>query len=254
LLKRPELRETNIEVSVLGVKILLELLGRYDVVATFFTTGKFVKQEPHIVRKIKKLGHEIASHGYSHEPLKNKSYREQEREIEAVTEAIKKIGLKPMGFRAPKCLVDRQMLEIIYKFGYRYDSSLHPTLVPGRYYKFFSPRKWYKVFSDRDFLEIPITVLPILRLPISWLWIRNFGAWYGKMLTSLTRMVDDYAVFYVHPWEFVKLPKILPNYYRRNSGEGFVKIIESYLKFLRGHFKFITMEELYKNITKSTCS
>jgi peptidoglycan/xylan/chitin deacetylase (PgdA/CDA1 family) len=48
-------------------------LQEEGIVATFFMVGKFVKSYPEIVREVKKLGHIIGSHTYSH-PDMNKEF------------------------------------------------------------------------------------------------------------------------------------------------------------------------------------
>lgn len=46
---------------------LLELFSERDVKATFFTLGWVAERSPGLVKKIQQAGHEIASHGYSHQ-------------------------------------------------------------------------------------------------------------------------------------------------------------------------------------------
>jgi peptidoglycan/xylan/chitin deacetylase (PgdA/CDA1 family) len=50
-----------------GVPRILDLLGRYDIKATFFTPGWVAEQHPHEVKAIHSAGHEVAHHGYLHQ-------------------------------------------------------------------------------------------------------------------------------------------------------------------------------------------
>src|SRR5262245_45773947 len=45
---------------------VLELFGRHDVHATFFTLGWVAERFPSLVRRIVDSGHEVASHGFDH--------------------------------------------------------------------------------------------------------------------------------------------------------------------------------------------
>lgn len=49
--------------------LLLDVLAKHKVKATFFLIGKYVRQRPDIVRKIAAAGHEIGNHTYEHPNL-----------------------------------------------------------------------------------------------------------------------------------------------------------------------------------------
>jgi len=55
---------------------ILELLDNKNVKGTFFTLGWIAKRYPHVVKKIADSGHEVASHGMSHQLIYN-----QDREV-----------------------------------------------------------------------------------------------------------------------------------------------------------------------------
>ncbi len=46
-----------------GVPRILDLLGRYEIAATFFTPGWVAEQHPREVEAIHRAGHEVAHHG-----------------------------------------------------------------------------------------------------------------------------------------------------------------------------------------------
>ena len=48
---------------------LLDLMAEYDVTATCFVLGKVAEEHPGLVQRIHEAGHEIATHGYSHEKV-----------------------------------------------------------------------------------------------------------------------------------------------------------------------------------------
>jgi peptidoglycan/xylan/chitin deacetylase (PgdA/CDA1 family) len=59
-------------------------LKEEGIVATFFMVGKFVKSYPDIVREVKKLGHIIGSHTYSH-PDMNKEFNKGKNLVSELT-------------------------------------------------------------------------------------------------------------------------------------------------------------------------
>ena len=54
------------EIYEVGLPMLLDLLSKYDVVSTFYFTGKFVELKPEAVELVKEHGHEICCHGYGY--------------------------------------------------------------------------------------------------------------------------------------------------------------------------------------------
>ena len=50
-----------------GMPRLLDLYDKYGVKATFFFTGHIAKLYPDVVRKAYERGHEVGSHGLTHE-------------------------------------------------------------------------------------------------------------------------------------------------------------------------------------------
>src|SRR6476619_8426809 len=53
-----------------GVPRLLKILARHDITSTFFVPGYTAVRYPEVIRSIVDHGHEIAHHGYLHEPMR----------------------------------------------------------------------------------------------------------------------------------------------------------------------------------------
>ena len=60
---------------------ILNLLSQYNQKATFFVLGQVAEKHPATIKRIFALGHEIASHGYSHKVLNEMTPQEFEKEI-----------------------------------------------------------------------------------------------------------------------------------------------------------------------------
>lgn len=202
-----------------SIAIVLDLLDRHDVSATFFVLGEVAEEHPDLVRRIADAGHELASHGHTHTPLYGLTVAEFEDELVRSAAAIERAsGLAPIGFRAPNFSIDR---ETSWAFGvlgaseYEYDSSVFPLRTP-MYGVSGAPIHPYRVDfdapltatnSDRnpsDLVEFPMAVLDTpVRVPIA-------GGFYVRMLPLRViewgiRRLNEHgypATVYAHPWEF----------------------------------------------------
>lgn len=246
----------NLSIPTEGLHHILEMLESRQIKATFFTTGFFAEQRSKLIRKIKRSGHEIACHAYVHQPLNSLDNVTLKSELIRATRVMRKIiGLDPKGFRAPQCLIDERILGILEELGYRYDSSIHPTFIPGRYFNLTAPVTPYNpsrgdvtVRGDSGILEIPISVTPILRLPISWWWLRNFGSWWSKIGFNRVLSQGHIGVFYAHPWEFVSCQEMddVPLHIVRNTGprmrDSFSNLVD-YLQY-ENQVTFVTMSDI----------
>ena len=138
------------------------------------------------------------------------------------------------------------MFQALLKSGYRYDSSVHPAIVPGHYYNVRACLEPYYPLKDKKLIEIPLSVFPGLRMPLSWVWMRNIGTWLTAYGVSRNLKKRD-AALYFHTWEFVQVPRVkgIPFYIRRNTGERFLRMFD---KFISGFedCEFGRLEEFVK--------
>ena len=238
-------------------EIILKLLTKYKVNATFFTLGYIAEQFPELIEKIVSLGHEIGSHGYSHLDLRKINKKILEDEIKKSTTSLEKItGEKIYGFRAPFFSISRDNLDnfdIIKKY-FKYDSSIFPVKTPlygipnaPRFpYRFSSNNPLVKN-SDGELLELPPVTLKIPlygNLPIA-------GGFYLRFLPlslitygiNKLNKLDESAMFYIHPKDLdATMPKIdsysWHYYYNLKNGK---KKFESLLK----NFQFSSVRDAY---------
>jgi peptidoglycan/xylan/chitin deacetylase (PgdA/CDA1 family) len=123
--RRPSLMSHQRYGPVVGVPRLLEILEARSIRATFFVPGFTAERHPGAVRSVADAGHEIAHHGYLHEPLVGRSRNEERTYLERGLEALDRVaGVRPEGYRAPWWELGEHTLELLGENGFRYDSSL----------------------------------------------------------------------------------------------------------------------------------
>lgn len=198
-----DMRECRVECNV---ERILALLAERDIQATFFTLGWIAQRYPKLVRRIVDGGHELASHGYSHERVSDLSEQEFFDDIYRAKALLEDIsGARVQGYRAPSFSIgsgNLWALDVLRRAGYSYSSSIYPVR-HDHYGMPDAPRFAHQV---RDgLMEIPPTTVRLFNrnLPSS-------GGGYFRllpyclsrwMLRQVNRQDQLPAVFYFHPWE-----------------------------------------------------
>ena len=121
--------------------------------------------------------------------------------------------------------------EEVKKAGFEYNSSVNPTLLPGRYNKLQVSKRF---FNENGLWQIP-TAVSWFRIPLFWLSFHNFPLWIYKFLLAKCVKSTKYAALYFHPWEFTDLHQKefnFPAYVMRNSGEEMIQRFDELLKFI----------------------
>lgn len=184
---------------------LLDLLDRHDASATFFFTGAFAREFPHLARECVLRGHEVASHSNDHRLLT--AYDNMEAFRADLLESLNRIeaacGMRPMGFRAPKWSVNpanvRNILNTLVECGLAYDSSFFPGHFSGEIN--LLPRR-IRVKSG-ELVEIPASGLELgsLVLPAGGAWFRAFPLMVTRGMFVQKERKGQPAVFYAHPYD-----------------------------------------------------
>jgi polysaccharide deacetylase family protein (PEP-CTERM system associated) len=185
---------------------LLDIFDKHGCEATFFVLGWVAERIPHLVKEIENRGHEIATHGYFHQPLTEinaELFEEDLRHALSVTQPL--VAQKIRGYRAPSFTVTpatKWAFEILERCGLDYDSSIFPITFHPDYGFPNAPLTRYQ--ATESIIEIPISCIDIAgkRLPCS-------GGGYFRLLPySCTRFLfrrcinaGRPVVFYLHPWE-----------------------------------------------------
>ncbi len=224
--------QNQLDIACKGLSCLTLLLSKYKVRATFFTTSLFAEKNKELVKSLSG-DHEIASHSVSHSGFRNSDPLDSRLEIEKI------IGKQVSGFRMPR--FGRTDLSLLKEAGYRYDSSINPTFIPGRYNNFRSKRTFY-TDTFCKLIEVPVSVLPVVRFPLFWLSFKNMPLPAYINLCKMVLNKDKYIVLLFHPWEFVELKSFnIPGYIKSISGDNFTTRFERLIRGLSPSGEFSTV-------------
>ena len=241
---RKDKDHNNTAFSRIGNEALLELFRKHGIKATFFVTGYFAEREPEQVRKIIEEGHEVAAHGYEHH-YRGRTF-DVFKDVVKAKKVLEKITGQPIkGFRSPQAQYSLELLKILDKAGYEYDSSLHPAYLPGYYNHSKKPLRIHRPIADLKMVEIPIAVMPRIRLPIVWMFMRLLGVRYTQLGVDVLEKRGINANLYFHSWEFVPMhSKNVPFYFTRKTGPRFVRMLDEFIRInkKKGH-RFCRLEE-----------
>lgn len=189
--------------------ILIELFERYGAKGTFFVLGWVAERYPGLIRRIVEAGHEIASHGYSHELVYQQPpavFRKETQRSKSLLEDI--TGTPVFGYRAASYSITEKSLwalDILIELGFKWDSSIFP-IRHDLYGLPDAPRFPYLHQTERklSIVEFPLSTAQILgqALPIAG---GGYFRLYPYLLTQWgLRSINQEGqpfIFYLHPWE-----------------------------------------------------
>lgn len=232
---------------------LLAIFEKHNIRATLFVTGDILKRFPKQVKLWSKK-HEIACHGYYHEPLYKYDKEERKKQIQMFLDLYEEVlGISPKGFRAVQHTIDQNMLSILEDKGFNYDSSVIPRYLPFRKYVGFKGKaptlpyypsdKNYLGVGSMKILEIPVTPI-IFGFSLYGTWLRLLGVTFYKFLFALNK--PHFIALSMHPWDSYEYKGT----YSKNSGEPFLKKLDSLLKYLKKHYKFVAGDEILENTNR----
>lgn len=269
-----------------GMPRLLDLYERYGVKATFFYTGHIARICPEVVKMAHDRGHEVGSHGLTHEVsqafdvLTPEEQLDHLRQSKRILEDI--IGEEVTSFRAPAARVGKGFSQVLLEAGFRVDSSVCSQRLDMMFsfgslkklHWLTAPRKAYHTKPDNIFRKGDSSLLEV---PVSAMGFPYIGTFMriAPGLNRLTRRLLYWEtvcngrqfVFLTHPNEFIDETRDDGPIERRasnpiayffgdvlrhklkvkNLGEKALPIYERELAFFQKKgFKFITCKELYE--------
>jgi polysaccharide deacetylase family protein (PEP-CTERM system associated) len=220
--------------------VLLDLLDRCGVRATFFVLGYVAERHPDLIARIAQAGHEIGSHSHMHARVYELSPEAFEADLDRSLSTLSACGVTGVrGFRAPEWSINGRSLwalDILARKGFQFDSSMAPLRIVGD--PSFPQSLHRRACGAASIVECPPAVEARLgqRVPLG-------GGWGLRMSrpSRVRRVLDARAragltsVLWIHPWEldddppYVRLPwsKSFAHYFRLG---GFRTRLEAILR------------------------
>jgi polysaccharide deacetylase family protein (PEP-CTERM system associated) len=189
-----------------NVDRILELLAARSTHATFFTLGWVAERYPELIRRIVSMGHELASHGYSHRLATEQTREEFRDDVTRAKHLLEEIGGAPIrGYRAPSFSVGASnpwAFDVLLDAGYAYSSSVYPVQ-HDHYGMPDAPRFKYDVRPG--LCEIPLSTAQFFGRN----WPASGGGFFRLLpyaasrwlISRVNRLDRSPAIFYFHPWE-----------------------------------------------------
>lgn len=193
-----------------NTQVLLDLFATQNLKATFFVLGWVAERCPSLVRSIVESGHELASHGYSHQLVYRQSESVFKEETLRSKRLLEDIGQVPVtGYRAASYSITRETPwapDILCELGFEWDSSIFPIHhdrygVPG------SPEDpyWLEAPSGGRLREYPLTTAKVAGMNVPAAGGGYFRQYPYALSRALFRRASEGArkplLFYLHPWE-----------------------------------------------------
>jgi polysaccharide deacetylase family protein (PEP-CTERM system associated) len=197
-----------------GTNKLLEMLSLKNSKATFFVLGDAAVHYPQLIKRIDFAGHEIASHGFSHNFIYEQSAKEFKLDLRHSLDYLSGLtGKKIISYRAPYFSITNKSkwaFDILMEEGIEQDSSVFPV-INHRYGISGNIRLPYML--SNGLWEWPITTYKTF--------LGNFPFAGGVYFRFLPVSVSKYFIlsllrkkepvlFYIHPWELDPLQPRLP--------------------------------------------
>ncbi len=238
---------------VANTHALLELLDEAKVRGTFFVLGKVAEAHPTLAREIAAAGHEIGTHGYSHESVEAMPVARFREELHrSVSMLRQQTGQPVVGHRAADFSISARslhLLEYLSAEGLTYDSSIFPIRHP----RYGVPGAWrtphqVRCASGRMLVEFPMATLQVARmvLPVAGGgYLRLFPYWWTQLALRGMERAGRPATCYMHPYEldvteFDEIPYQVPTQLRWTQSTN-RKSVRAKLRRLLATFRFSTM-------------
>lgn len=189
---------------------LLELCHSTGAKATFFVLGSIGEDYPDVVRAIAQAGHEVASHGYSHELAYKQTIEEFRLDVTKAAAILEDITGKPvLGYRAPSwSIVEANLhyLTVLEELGFQYDASIFPV----KTFLYGIPTAPTVIHRpcvngrELNLYEVPMSVTKICGHNIGYsggFYFRFFPRFFIKQMIRNANKAGKCAIVYLHPRE-----------------------------------------------------
>ncbi len=221
---------------------ILDVLEEFNAKATFFVLGWVAERHPELVKAIHEMGHEVASHGYSHRRIytqKPEVFREETLRSKQILEDL--VGEEVVGYRAASYSITKKSLwalDILIETGFSYDSSIFPV--------------WHDLYGIPNSNRFPHIIKrnagSIREYPLSTIQLFGVTAPFGGgtkwAIRRMNHQEKQMSIVYLHPWEIdPEQPRIMGSALSKFRHYVNLEKMESTLKSLLRDFQFAPIRE-----------
>lgn len=223
-----------------AVPRILDVLDEHDLKITFFIVAQDAAfaYNHEVLRMIPQRGHEVGNHTFHHDPWLHLYSEEQVHEELSRAEHYihEATGERPIGFRGPGFSFSDTVLKVLAERGYQYDGSTFPNILNPLARQYFlmtsnlskeeretrkglfgswkdglRPNKPYTWQTQgKDLLEIPVTTMPLFKVPIHASYILFLGTYskalalaYWKTALTMCKLAGVQPSILLHPLDFI---------------------------------------------------
>ncbi len=189
-----------------GTNLILDILEKERLSATFFVVGWIAKKYPDIIKKISNRGYEIGSHTYFHQLVYNQDRKIFFNDVDRSIKTIEDIsGKKVISFRAPGFSINEETkwaFDILYNLGIKIDCSIFPSKRShGGFSSFEYPFPSIIKYNGIQLKEFPINYCKFMKMPIIFSGGGYFRLLPYPVIHNLTKK-SRYVMSYFHPRDF----------------------------------------------------
>lgn len=280
--------ETGWKVMKEGMPILLDIYAEFGVKSTFYFVGDMAEKFPDVVKMILPYGHEVASHGWTHEVDEAFDVLPFEKQKEHLIRSKKLLedlsGQEVISFRAPALRVNADTPQALIDAGYKTDSSI----ASQRFDLFLSfggmkklkwlraPRLPYET-SENDLtkrgnsglMEIPLTAFLFPYVSTTMRVFPTVTFLQQKLFNIESATTGKPLVFDIHPNEFIEehtekriitrrtanpIKYLLSDVLRgkmkvKNLGKEAVPLYRKFISYYKeNNYRFITVKEYLNSL------
>ena len=215
------------DIVVEQVEKILSILEDNGTKATFFVLGLVADKFPRLIQKIASLGHEIATHGYGHEPVSTQTPSGFAQDLEKSIKVLEDLtGTPILGYRAPYFSISRNLswaFDILCQHGIHYDSSVflignnryrirykdHIHEIQTNYGTVRCASRGKKIQPKATLVEFPPSTVRLGKISLP----TGGGAYFRFLPYSIIRWAmhrsvakNPPAMVYMHSYEFLAKP------------------------------------------------
>lgn len=214
-----------------GTPVLLDLLAKYGISATFYFTGDSVSQHPEVAAAVRDAGHEVGCHSLYHETVGEPLFpipclspilpEEVGNRLRRATRMVEDAtGVRPLSFRAPRLFGSTAVVNALEGLGYVSDAS-YPMYFYREQLRPYHPsaEDWTRP-GEMSIVELPnfadlsmdsqdpygrdMDQWPLFRTESAEAVLEHVD---GYSAYCERRGVEPFLCFYLHPWEFHPMPE-----------------------------------------------